>query len=154
MSESRLERLTTYQKVLRTSLETCMDDYCAALNTHDFVNVAPYFVAEPVVWYTNVEIYHHRTLAMHMHNVWKDIPDEVYATFGRKWPVISADHATCCYYFRYEGHTTEGFIRKFGKGTNVLVRQDGIWKISHMNLGSLPKDLEKQLETEYSTVEK
>lgn len=70
------------------------------------------------------------------------ILDEVYEIRDLEWPVLTTGVAVCRYRSAWTG-VVEGRPRSGqGRGTNVIVRRDGVWMMLHEHLssGSLPAD--------------
>ena len=64
------------------------------------------------------------------------IRDEVYEIRDLEWVVLTAEHAVCRYGFSWQGLVAGQPRSGGGRGTNVVVRRDGTWKMQHEHLSS------------------
>lgn len=108
--------------------------YEQATNSHDVDRVMPLIAEGAVYWFSDGS---HRGLPEireAISRTFAAIQDEVYEIRDVEWVVLAADHAVCRYRFRWTG-TVEGRPRSGeGRGTNVLVRQGGAWRMAHEHL--------------------
>lgn len=121
---------------LAAELTAFMTRYEQAANTHDIGRVAPLIDADAVYWFSDGS---HRGLAEiteAIEQTFAAIQDEVYEIQDLEWVVLAADHAVCRYRFSWTG-LVDGRPRSGqGRGTNVLVKRKGGWKMQHEHLSS------------------
>ncbi|WP_327406209.1 nuclear transport factor 2 family protein [Streptomyces sp. NBC_01288] len=117
-------------------LTAFMTRYEQAANAHDIHRVAPLIDADAVYWFSDGS---HRGLgeiSEAIEQTFAAIQDEVYEIRDLEWVVLAADHAVCRYRFSWTG-VVDGRPRSGqGRGTNVLVKREGGWKMQHEHLSS------------------
>jgi ketosteroid isomerase-like protein len=121
---------------LAVELTAFMRRYEQAANSHDIGRVAPLIASDAVYWFSDGS---HRGLgeiAGAIERTFVAIQDEVYEIKELEWIVLAADHAVCRYRFFWTG-VVDGRPRSGqGRGTNVLVKRDGWWKVQHEHLST------------------
>lgn len=119
---------------LAAELTAFMTRYEKATNSHDISRVAPLIDADAVYWFSDGS---HRGLGEitgAIERTFATIHDEVYEIQDLEWVVLAADHAVCRYRFSWTG-VVDGRPRSGrGRGTNVLVKREGEWKMRHEHL--------------------
>ncbi|WP_439879664.1 YybH family protein [Pontibacter sp. MBLB2868] len=119
-------------------LNAIMNAYVAATNSHDFENVQPLLLSDAIYWFNKSESQGIAAIRKNFESTWGFLPDEVYGIVNIKWLSVEKNSATCIYEYTYQG-THEGKPMKGkGRGTSVLVRHHGKWRIAHEHL-SIPQ---------------
>ncbi|WP_433891510.1 YybH family protein [Streptomyces sp. CA-111067] len=121
---------------LAAELTAFMTRYEQATNSHDIDRVVPLIVPDAVYWFSDGS---HRGLGEiggAIERTFAAIQHEVYEIRDLEWIVMTADHAVCRYRFSWTG-LVDGRPRSGGgRGTNVIVRRDGTWKMQHEHLST------------------
>ncbi|MFF7195494.1 YybH family protein [Streptomyces sp. NPDC008079] len=117
-------------------LTAFMARYEQANNSHDIARVVPLIVPDAVYWFSDGSYRGLEEIAGAVERTFEAIRDEVYAIRDLEWVVLGADHAVCRYRFCWTG-VVDGQPRSGeGRGTNVIVKRDGAWKMLHEHLSS------------------
>ena len=115
-----------------------MAEYIRQTNTHQFDAVAPYIDEEAVFWFSSGS--HRGVVAIRaaFERTWATIQDEVYAIEDLEWLTVDEASATCLYTFRWQGNI-DGVSREgSGRGTSILRKGDGRWRVVHEHLSARP----------------
>jgi ketosteroid isomerase-like protein len=111
-----------------------MAAYQQAASSHDLDRVMRMIAADATYWFTDGSYRGLAEIRAAIEQTFAVIQDEVYEISDLQWAVLAAEHAVCHYRFWWRG-IVDGQIRSGqGRGTNVLVLQDGMWKIKHEHL--------------------
>ena len=117
-------------------LQTFMSVYERATNTHDIGQVVPLIWPDAVYWFSDGS---HRGIAeitAAIEATFAAIQDETYAIHDVEWVAVGAELAVCRYRFAWTGYV-EGAARSGqGRGTNVVTRRRGEWRMLHEHLSS------------------
>ncbi|MEV6501531.1 YybH family protein [Streptomyces prunicolor] len=124
----------------RTSLESelalFMGEYERANNSHDIERVVPFIAEDATYWFSDGSYRGIGEIRSAIEETFAKILDEVYEVRDLEWPVLTTDVAVCRYRFAWTG-VVDGALRSGqGRGTNLIVRQDGGWKMLHEHLSS------------------
>lgn len=124
----------------RTSLESelalFMGEYERANNSHDIERVVPFIAEDATYWFSDGSYRGIGEIRSAIEKTFAKILDEVYEVRDLEWPVLTTDVAVCRYRFAWTG-VVDGALRSGqGRGTNLIVRQDGGWKMLHEHLSS------------------
>lgn len=119
-------------------LNTFIKSYVDATNTHEFMNVQPLLLPDAVYWFNKDASEGIAAIKVGFESTWKFLPDEVYGIENIKWLSIEKNSATCIYEYTYQGTHNGKPIKGRGRGTSVLVKQHGRWRIAHEHL-SIPQ---------------
>jgi ketosteroid isomerase-like protein len=121
---------------IAAELTAFMTGYEQATNSHDIDRVVPMIAEDATYWFSDGS---HRGLAeikVAIERTFATIQDEVYAITDLEWVTLSAGHAACRYRFSWTG-LIDGQPRSgHGRGTNVIVRRDGQWRMAHEHLST------------------
>lgn len=115
-----------------------MAEYIRQTNTHQFDAVAPHIDEEAVFWFSSGS--HRGVVAIRaaFERTWATIQDEVYAIEDLEWLTVDEASATCLYTFRWQGNI-DGVSREGnGRGTSILRKGDGRWRVVHEHLSARP----------------
>lgn len=118
-------------------LDGFIKQYVDATNSHDFANVRPLLLPGAVYWFNKQDKQGTAVIQAYFEDTWRKLPDEVYGIENVKWLSIDENSATCIYDYTYRGHFNGKAVQGRGRGTTVLVRQGGQWRIAHEHL-SIP----------------
>ncbi|MFF6991260.1 DUF4440 domain-containing protein [Streptomyces sp. NPDC010273] len=121
---------------LAAELTGFMTRYEQAANSHDIDRVAPLIASDAVYWFSDGS---HRGLSEitgAIEQTFVAIQDEVYEIQDLEWVVLAAEHAVCRYRFLWTGLVDGQRRSGRGRGTNVLVKREGAWKVQHEHLSA------------------
>lgn len=121
---------------LEARLTAFLRRYERANNSHRIDRVLPMIAEDAVYWFTDGSFHGVPEIATAIQRTFDAIQDENYEIRDLEWLVLGAEHAVCRYRFRWTG-TVDGRSRSGqGRGTNLIVRRDGEWKILHEHLSA------------------
>ncbi|MBF8964065.1 DUF4440 domain-containing protein [Pontibacter sp. FD36] len=118
-------------------LNVFIKNYVDATNTHDFANVQPLLMPDAIYWFNKEASEGMAAVKVNFERTWSYLPDEVYGIENIKWLSVEKGSATCIYEYTYQGTHAGKPVSGRGRGTSVLVKQDGKWRIAHEHL-SIP----------------
>jgi ketosteroid isomerase-like protein len=111
-----------------------MAAYEQAARSHDLDRVMAMIAADATYWFSDGSYRGAAEIEGAIGRTFAVIQDEVYEISGLQWVVLTAEHAVCRYRFSWRG-VIDGQPRSgHGRGTNVMVRQGGAWKMQHEHL--------------------
>lgn len=111
-----------------------MREYIEATNTHDFDNVEALVHADAVYFFSDQTCRAGLELRNYFERTWRTVVDEAYAAENLHWISIDEQSATCVYQYTWAG-LIDGVMRQgVGRGTNVLIREQGQWLVVHEHL--------------------
>jgi len=112
--------------------------YCEKINLHRFDEVAPLISTEAIFWFTDGAHNGIDAIKAAFEDTWKTLHNDTYWLEDINWIAVDETAASCVYRFRWhtdiDGKTLEGH----GRGTTVLRKERGKWKIIHEHLSNLP----------------
>lgn len=108
--------------------------YEQATNSHDLAQVAPLIAAEAVYWFSDGSHRGRDAVLAAIADTFDTIRDETYQIADLEWVAISDNHAVCRYRFTWTGTINGQLSSGSGRGTNVLINDDGAWQMLHEHL--------------------
>ena len=110
--------------------------YEQANNSHEIDRVMPLIAEDAVYWFSDGSYRGLDEITGAIARTFDAIRDEKYEISDLEWVVMAADHAVCRYRFFWTG-VIDGQPRSGrGRGTNLVVKRDGAWKMQHEHLSS------------------
>jgi ketosteroid isomerase-like protein len=119
---------------LETELTAFMRRYELATNRHDFGQLAPLIAGDATYWFTEGSYHGIEAIRSAIERTFATIRNEVYQIKDLEWVVVSAELAACRYRFSWNGVIDGQPESGSGRGTNVLTKRDGTWKMLHEHL--------------------
>lgn len=120
------------------TIETFLAEYVRRTNTHRFDEVAPLVDEEAVFWFTSGSWRGLAAIRAAFERTWAMILDEVYTVEDVEWLTVDDASATCIYTYHWRG-MIDGVSREgSGRGTNILRKDGGQWRIVHEHLSARP----------------
>ena len=119
-------------------LNAFIQRYVDATNSHDFTHVEPLLLPDAVYWFNKNESKGIAAIKKNFESTWSYLPDEVYGIEKVQWLSVQKNSASCIYEYTYQGTHAGKPVKGRGRGTSVLVRQNGQWRIAHEHL-SIPQ---------------
>ncbi|WP_328468613.1 YybH family protein [Streptomyces sp. NBC_00448] len=121
---------------LEAQLTAFLRRYEQANNSHRIGRVLPMIAEDAVYWFTDGSYRGEREIAVAVQRTFDAIQDESYEISDLEWLVLTPEHAVCRYRFRWTG-LVDGQPRSGqGRGTNVVVKRHGEWKMQHEHLST------------------
>jgi len=119
---------------LDAELTSFMHQYERATNRHDFGELVPLIADDATYWFT--EGSYHGIVAIRgaIERTFTTILDEVYRIEDLEWVAVTDNLAVCRYRFRWTGTVDGEPASGQGRGTNVVTRHNGEWKMLHEHL--------------------
>lgn len=124
----------------RAQLDEVFKSLEAAANSQDFDRVAPHIAQDAVYWFTDGRSEGLEAIREAFERTWQTIRDETYVLSNVKWIAVSESVAVCIYDFRSRGVVSGRPFAASGRGTNVFVRSDGVWRVVHEHLSGDPSE--------------
>jgi ketosteroid isomerase-like protein len=121
---------------LAAELAAFMTGYEEANNSHDIDRVVPMIAEDATYWFSDGSYQGIEEIAGAIERTFQAIGDEVYRITDLEWVVLSAEHAVCRYRFWWTGVIDGRPGSGRGRGTNVVVKRAGAWKMQHEHLSS------------------
>lgn len=121
---------------LAAELTSFMARYEQANNSHDIDRVAPLIAEDATYWFSDGSYQGIAAITSAIERTFASIRDEVYQISELEWVVLSREAAVCRYRFRWEGLIDGTPKSGRGRGTNVITRCDGTWRMLHEHLSS------------------
>lgn len=116
-----------------------MAAYAERINRHDFELLTPLIDDNATFWFSSGSYRGMEAARAAFERTWQRLADETYWLEDLRW-IAKADEAACCIYSFHWQTTLEGqIIRGSGRGTTVLGKRDGIWRILHEHLSAFPE---------------
>ena len=113
-----------------------MTAYEQANNSHDVGRVAPMIAQDATYWFTDGSYQGLPEITVAIARTFAAIQNETYTISDLEWIVLTADHAMCRYRFRWRGVVNGQLRSGQGRGTNLIVKDDGRWKMAHEHLSA------------------
>jgi ketosteroid isomerase-like protein len=121
---------------LKAELTAFVAGYEQANNSRDIGRVESMIAEDATYWFSDGSYRGLDEITGAIKRTFLAIQDEVYEIKDLEWVVLTAEHAACRYRFSWTG-VIDGRPRSGqGRGTNVVVKRDGEWKIRHEHLTS------------------
>lgn len=129
------EAITINDKLeLQRELETFLKAYEVAANSRNFDRVAPFIAEDAIFWFTNGQYTGKKAVRKAFEETWESIQDEIYTISNVCWVGRNYWVSACTYDFTSDGIVDGRHQVYHGKGTNVLARIHGSWRIVHEHL--------------------
>jgi ketosteroid isomerase-like protein len=119
---------------LHAELTSFVCQYEQATNRHDFDQLAPLIADDATYWFTEGSYHGLNAIQAAIERTFATILDEVYEITDLKWVAVTDDLAVCRYRFRWSGVVDGKPASGQGRGTNVVTKRNGAWKMSHEHL--------------------
>lgn len=114
--------------------EATFDEYIRRTNTHNFDAVAPVVQKQAVYWFRDNEYSGIDAVRASFDATWAIVKDERYSVHDVRWLARTPDTAVVLYGYCWSG-LVDGKPRSGGgRGTNVLLLDQGAWRVAHEHL--------------------
>lgn len=115
-----------------------LKQYEKATNSHDFSKLDAQIADDAIYWFSNGSHEGKAAIRKAIEKTWNKIQDESYSITDVEWLVTSDDYAICIYRFHWRGKVGGVAKEGHGRGTNVMVKNDGGWQMKHEHLSLDP----------------
>lgn len=119
---------------LPPDLQVFLKEYERLANLCNFDAIEPFIDNNAVYWFSNGTYRGIGEIRKAFEETWNSIKNEKYTLSNVEWLIVSSDEAVCIYNFRSDGLANGKRQVYEGRGTNVLQKKDGRWKIIHEHL--------------------
>ena len=114
-----------------------MQAYESTTNAHDLEALLEPIAADAIYLFSNQTSHIGKTAVRKAIEAnFEGIEDETYRIQHLKWLASSEDVAACVYEFDWSGKANGKPAAGHGRGTTVIRRVDGRWKVAHEHLSS------------------
>ena len=132
------EEWVWYVSDLDAELTSFVYRYEQATNRHDFDELVPLIADDATYWFTEGSYDGIDAIRAAVERTFATILDEVYTIEDLEWVAIADDLAVCRYRFRWSGVIDGESASGQGRGTNVVTKRNGAWKMLHEHLSRQP----------------
>lgn len=120
------------------SPEQFIEDYQAALATQDWKSVSPCIHPDACVTFSSGEFFQGKAAVQKAYERnFRLIEDESYSISDLHWVRKTEQYAVCSYTFRWQGLIRCEPARGAGRGTAIIIKQDGRWTLLAEHLGPI-----------------
>jgi len=124
-----------YDEVMQTP-QIFLKDYEIKTNSHDFTLLRPLIADDAVYWFTDGSFVGIAMIRDAITTTFNTIQHEVYSIKDVEWIVNEETTAVCRYRFEWSGIVDGKEKHGAGRGTNVMVKRDGVWRMLHEHLSA------------------
>jgi ketosteroid isomerase-like protein len=117
-------------------LSSFMARYEEANNSHDIEQVAPLIAEDATYWFSDGSHEGSEEVTEAIERTFALIRDEVYEIRDLAWVSVSKDVAVCRFRFAWKGVVAGEPASGQGRGTSVIVKRQGVWKMLHEHLSA------------------
>lgn len=118
--------------------EDTLKRYEALINSHDFDQLAPLISDDAIFWFNDGSHLGLEQIRSAFELTWQNFPLESYWLEKMHWIAKGENTAGCIYHFCWTAMIDEKTVSGGGRGTTILRRDNGIWKIVHEHLSQFP----------------
>src|SRR5450432_949073 len=116
-----------------------MQEYERRTNTHNFQEVAPLIANDAIYWFNDGSFNGTDEIRQAFERTWDVIQNERYEIEHIQWLISNEKAAVCTYMFHWQGIVEGQSTQGEGRGTSVLVKVKGVWKVLHEHLSPNPR---------------
>lgn len=117
--------------------EDVLRQYEDKINLHRFDELVPLISSEATFWFSDGS-HSGEAIRAAFEQAWQAVRDETYWLDDLKWIAVGDEAASCTYRFHWKGMVGGQPLAGGGRGTTVLRRESGVWKIIHEHLSRFP----------------
>lgn len=119
---------------LEAELTSFVYRYEQATNSHDVDRLLPLIADDATYWFTDGSYHGIDAIRAAVERTFATILDEVYEIGDLEWVAVTDQLAACRYRFSWRGVVDGKPASGQGRGTNVVARRGGAWKMLHEHL--------------------
>lgn len=117
-----------------SELDIFLRNYEQATNSHDFSKIKPLIAENSVYWFSDGSFEGLNAIQKAFEETWDKIQNEIYSIRNVRWISIADNQAVCVYEFHWTGKIEGKKLRGVGRGTNVISKTNGKWRMLHEHL--------------------
>lgn len=110
--------------------------YEERINRHDFNLLAPLIASDATFWFTEGAYSGHAAIRAAVERTWAALNNDTYRLEEPRWIAMGDEIAACTYRFIWTTTIDGKPVSGRGRGTTVLRRDDGSWRIVHEHLSA------------------
>jgi ketosteroid isomerase-like protein len=118
--------------------EDTLKQYEARINLHDFDQLVPLISPGAIFWFNDGSHVGLDDIRKAFEATWRKFPLEDYWLEGLNWIALGDAAAACTYHFRWRATIEAKALSGGGRGTTILGKERGTWKIVHEHLSQHP----------------
>ena len=118
--------------------EDTLKQYELKINNHRFSDVEPLISDKAEIWFSDGSYCGKAAIKEAFEQTWQSLNNDTYWLTEVNWLAKGDDTAVCLYTFNWITEINGERRTGNGRGTTVLNRENGIWKILHEHLSSFP----------------
>lgn len=115
-----------------------MQEYEQRTNTHNFQEVVPLIADDAIYWFSDGSFHGVDEMRQAFERTWDVIQNERYEIEHIQWLISNEKTAVCTYMFHWQGIVEDQSAQGEGRGTSVLAKVKGEWKVLHEHLSPNP----------------
>lgn len=119
---------------LDAELTQFVQAYEQATNRHDFDELVPLIADDATYWFAEGSYHGIAAIRTAIERTFATILDEVYRIEDLEWVATTDELGVFRYHFRWNGLVDGKPVSGQGRGTNVVVKRNGAWKMLHEHL--------------------
>lgn len=119
--------------------EEFMRTYERVTNTHNADKVVQLVTEDAVYWFNDGSFLGIEAIHNALTKTWDTIQNEEYRIEDVRWIAHDDNCAVCIYTFHWRGLIEGQSAQGKGRGTSVLKKINGEWKVAHEHLSAMPK---------------
>jgi len=112
--------------------------YATQINEHKFSAVEGLISDGAIFWFSSGTFRGKKQIQAAFEKTWSIIQNEVYWLTDIEWIASDETSAVCVYTFHWKGIVGSQEKEGLGRGTSIIRREDGNWRIVHEHLSSFP----------------
>ncbi|WP_047457700.1 nuclear transport factor 2 family protein [Rhizobium rhizogenes] len=113
--------------------------YETKIKLQRFDELAPLIANDAVFWFSDGSHCGLKEIRAAFERTWEKSQEEVYWLEDLRWIAVGDDAASCIYTFHWKGLWDGKAFEGKGRGTTVLQKRSGEWKITHEHLSHFPR---------------
>lgn len=118
--------------------EDALKQYENKINLHDFDQLVSLISDDAVFWFNDGSYSGLKEIRAAFESTWLKFPLESYWLEELSWIAEGESAAGCTYHFRWKTTIDGKIMEGGGRGTTILRKSGGIWKIVHEHLSQFP----------------
>jgi len=116
------------------AVQEFLKEYATRTNSHDFSILQPLISDNATYWFTDGSYSGIKEIEQAITRTFNKIENEVYSIKNVQWIINTDNIAVCRYEFEWKGIVEGEEKSGNGRGTNVIVANNGKWQILHEHL--------------------
>lgn len=112
-----------------------LEIYVDALNKRNLDEILAMIAPQATFLFTEGNFNGHAEIAAALSKTFDLIKEEIYRIDNQHWIIVDKTTAACHYHFHWSGIIHGEQHSGSGRGTCILVKQEGKWQVCHEHLG-------------------